>query len=160
MFQDLVEIIFALNLETFDGYKSSSMYICIFISSQRSLWVKTLIINHCAFTLITPTLKYPVPIFIQIIKMVPLPKVPTAVECWEFEDRNLVIFLYSHDFTLFTPFSLWCSSLLSLTLFFFFNLFIYLFVVNFVIHWNETAVGLHVFPIPIPPPTSLSTRSP
>ena len=35
-----------------------------------------------------------------------------------------------------------------------------LFVVNFVIHWNKTAMGLHVFPIPIPPPTSLSTRSP
>ena len=44
--------------------------------------------------------------------------------------------------------------------FFFFNLFIYLFVVNFVIHWNETAMGLHVFPIPIPTPTSLSTRYP
>ena len=51
---------------------------------------------------------------------------------------------------------------------FFLLLFIYLlllllllllFVVNFVIHWNETAMGLHVFPIPIPPPTSLSTRS-
>ena len=36
----------------------------------------------------------------------------------------------------------------------------FLFVVNFVIHWNETAMGLHVFPIPIPPPSSLSTRSP
>ena len=35
----------------------------------------------------------------------------------------------------------------------------FLFVVNFVIHWNETAMGLHVFPIPIPPPTSLSTCS-
>ena len=35
----------------------------------------------------------------------------------------------------------------------------FLCVVNFVIHWNETAMGLHVFPIPIPPPTSLSTRS-
>ena len=23
---------------------------------------------------------------------------------------------------------------------------------DFVIHWNETAMGLHVFPIPIPPP--------
>ena len=46
-------------------------------------------------------------------------------------------------------------------LFIFFILFIYfLFVVNFVIHWNETAMGLHVFPIPIPPPTSRSTRSP
>ena len=49
-------------------------------------------------------------------------------------------------------------------LFFFFNfffiLFIYfLFVVDFVIHLNETAMGLHVFPIPIPTPTSLSTRS-
>ena len=31
-----------------------------------------------------------------------------------------------------------------------FYLFIYfLFVVDFVIHWNETAMGLHVFPIPI-----------
>ena len=29
---------------------------------------------------------------------------------------------------------------------------------DFVIHWNETAMGLHVFPIPIPPPTSLSTE--
>ena len=38
--------------------------------------------------------------------------------------------------------------------------FFFLFVVNFVMHWNETAMGLHVFPIPIPPPTSLSTRSP
>ena len=45
-------------------------------------------------------------------------------------------------------FELWCWR----RLFFFF-----LFVVGFVIHWNETAMGLHVFPIPIPPPTSLST---
>ena len=45
-------------------------------------------------------------------------------------------------------------------LFISFYLFIYfLFVVNFLIHWNETAMGLHVFPIPIPPPTSLSTCS-
>ena len=44
---------------------------------------------------------------------------------------------------------------------FYFYLFIYfLFVVNFVVHWNETAMGLHVFPILIPPPTSLSTHSP
>ena len=40
------------------------------------------------------------------------------------------------------------------------SFFFFLFVVNFVIHWNKTAMGLHVFPIPIPPPTSLSTRSP
>ena len=38
-------------------------------------------------------------------------------------------------------------------------IYLFLFVVNFVIHWNETAMSLHVFPIPIPPPTSLSTRS-
>ena len=44
--------------------------------------------------------------------------------------------------------------------FIFLTFFFFLFVVNFVIHWNETAMGLHVFPIPIPPPTSLSTRSP
>ena len=41
----------------------------------------------------------------------------------------------------------------------FIYLFIIFIVVDFVIHWNETAMGLHVFPIPIPPPTSLSTRS-
>ena len=35
----------------------------------------------------------------------------------------------------------------------------FFFVVNFVIHWNETAMDLHLFPIPIPPPTSLSTPS-
>ena len=40
------------------------------------------------------------------------------------------------------------------------RLIFFLFVVNFVIQWNETAMGLHVFPILIPPPTSLSTRSP
>ena len=32
------------------------------------------------------------------------------------------------------------------------KIFFFLFVVDFVIHWNETAMGLHVFPIPIPPP--------
>ena len=29
----------------------------------------------------------------------------------------------------------------------------------FVIHWHESALDIHVFSIPIPPPTSLSTRS-
>ena len=53
---------------------------------------------------------------------------------------------------------------LILFIFYFFFTFIYLFiyffiVVDFVIHWNETAMGLHVFPTPIPPPTSLSTWS-
>ena len=43
--------------------------------------------------------------------------------------------------------------------FFFIFLFFFLFVVDFVIHWNETAMGLHVFPLPIPPPTPLSTWS-
>ena len=35
----------------------------------------------------------------------------------------------------------------------------YSIVVGFVIHWHESAMELHVFPIPIPPLTSLSTRS-
>ena len=43
--------------------------------------------------------------------------------------------------------------------FYFFLFFIFYIVVDFVIHWNETAMGLHVFPIPIPPPISLSSRS-
>ena len=30
---------------------------------------------------------------------------------------------------------------------------------GFVIHWHESAMDLRVFPIPIPPPTSLSTQS-
>ena len=29
----------------------------------------------------------------------------------------------------------------------------------FAIHWHESAMDLHVFPIPIPPPTSHTTRS-
>ena len=33
----------------------------------------------------------------------------------------------------------------------FYFFYFFLFVVDFVIHWNETAMGLHVFPIPIPP---------
>ena len=41
----------------------------------------------------------------------------------------------------------------------FFNYYYFFIVVDFVIHRNETAMGLHVFPILIPPPTSLSTRS-
>ena len=36
---------------------------------------------------------------------------------------------------------------------------LYNIVVVFVIHWHESAMNIHVFPIPIPPPTSLSTRS-
>ena len=35
---------------------------------------------------------------------------------------------------------------------------LYSIVVGFVIHWHESAMELHVFPIPIPPPTSLTTR--
>ena len=46
----------------------------------------------------------------------------------------------------------WDKEVTSMSSFFFF-------VVNFVIHWNEIAMGLHVFPIPIPPPTTLSTPS-
>ena len=51
---------------------------------------------------------------------------------------------------------LWVFFLLlsCMSYFFFFYFIFFLFVVNFVIHWNKTAMGLHVFPIPIPPPTS------
>ena len=52
------------------------------------------------------------------------------------------------------------SDFLNKLYFFYFIIIFFLFVVDFVIHWNETAMGLHVFPIQIPPPTSLSTRSP
>ena len=52
--------------------------------------------------------------------------------------------------------SLWIQ-VKNLTYLFF--LIIFFIVVDFVIHWNETAMGLHVFPLPSPPPTSLSTRS-
>ena len=51
-----------------------------------------------------------------------------------------------------------CGNQLPMHLFLFIYLF-FKFVVNFVIHWNETSLSLHVFPIPIPPATSLSTRS-
>ena len=37
--------------------------------------------------------------------------------------------------------------------------FLIFFLVDFVIHWHESAMDIHVFPIPIPPPTSLSTWS-
>ena len=36
---------------------------------------------------------------------------------------------------------------------------LYNIVVVFVIHWHEWAMDIHVFPIPIPPPTSLSTQT-
>ena len=55
-------------------------------------------------------------------------------------------------------------------LFFFYSFFFHLFLlvggqflynikVGFVIHWHESAMDLHVFLNPIPPPTSLSTQS-
>ena len=78
---------------------------------------------------------------------------------------SLSPFLYV-DIWLFFPLSFNIVNLQEMTKLFESVLFIYLFfifflfVVNFVIHWNETAMGLHVFPIPIPPPTSLSTHVP
>ena len=56
---------------------------------------------------------------------------------------------------LFSFWTLFCFFFFSLRFIFLLNFF-FLFVVNFVIHWNETSLSLHVFPIPIPPPTSLS----
>ena len=37
--------------------------------------------------------------------------------------------------------------------------FFFLILVVFAIHWHESAMDLHVFPIPIPPPASLSIPS-
>ena len=58
-----------------------------------------------------------------------------------------------------------CSHEIIIFLFFCFHLFLlvggqslYNIAVGFVIHWHESAMVLHVFPIPIPSPTSLSTR--
>ena len=65
----------------------------------------------------------------------------------------------SNDILFFFRMCLLCISIWILELTCQIYIYIFLFVVDFVIHWNETAMGLHVFPIPIPPPTSLSTRS-
>ena len=55
--------------------------------------------------------------------------------------------------------SLLASSQTPYVCFFFFLTLFFFIVVNFVIQWNETAMGLHVFPILIPPLTSFSTQS-
>ena len=74
------------------------------------------------------------------------------------EDVHALLFCSNALFLSFLP-----VSIAQLFLLWFFSyLFIYLFifiVVGFVIHWNESAMDLHVFPIPIPPPISLSTWS-
>ena len=53
--------------------------------------------------------------------------------------------LYSWVFSYVFKIIIWICFIL------FFYFFIFLFVVNLVIHWNETAMGLHVFRILIPP---------
>ena len=84
-------------------------------------------------------------LFIQILVEIEGIEVPQ--EAFQFWDSW---FLFCFVF-----FALVCGVQSTLFIFFIF----FLFAVDFVIHWNETAMGLHVFPISIPPPTSLSTRS-
>ena len=59
---------------------------------------------------------------------------------------------------------LFCDAFCGHSSYFFFHLFLlvggkllYNIVVVFVIHWHESAMDLQVFPISIPPPTTLST---
>ena len=54
---------------------------------------------------------------------------------------------------------LWQILVKLLFIFLFVCFYFFFIIVGFVIHWNESAMDLHVFPIPIPPPTSLSTQS-
>ena len=63
----------------------------------------------------------------------------------------ICFFFFFLDCTFFSFFLNLCSSVGGQSL--------YSIVVVFVMHWHESAMDSHVFLIPIPPPTSLSTRS-
>ena len=94
-----------------------------------------LLLGRKAMTKLNSTLKSRdiiLPTMFCLVKVMVFPVVVYACECWTIKKAE-------------------CQRI---------DVFFFLFVVNFVIHWNETAMGLHVFPIPIPPPTSHSTRSP
>ena len=52
-------------------------------------------------------------------------------------------------FTHLTTVSSYMCLMMKLEFLFFFSFFFFLFVVNFVIHWNKTAMGLHVVFFPI-----------
>ena len=68
---------------------------------------------------------------------------------------HLLYFLISKKFSLFSYYSFFFSHLFLLVG----GYLLYSTVVVFVIHWHESAMDLYVFPIPIPPATSLSTQS-
>ena len=84
-----------------------------------------------------------------------LPKRSTFVNWW-----LLLIHHYCSKSTVYIRVHLWYCT------FFFFS-FIFIswrlstlqYCSGFCHHWHESAMDLHVFPIPIPPPTSLSTQS-
>ena len=73
--------------------------------------------------------------------------------------KLLTLHLLEHPLPMILSASFIIDSCSAHSCFFFFFFLSFFIVVDFVIHWNETAMGLHVFPILIPPPTSLSTRS-
>ena len=134
--------------------------------SSPSLWIKMKHINFLETSEVSLTLCFSIVLCLQFLATIFLGLTPVTFPLsfsitivlvqlsyllyWDYYNILLtwLPIFHLHWFTLHIPD---CS--------FFFKFFIFYIVVDFVIHWNETAMGLHVFPIPIPPPTSLSTRS-
>ena len=73
---------------------------------------------------------------------------------------GLWMFFYSSSvYSCYVVFFFFCLSFFFSFIFICWRLLLYNIVVVFAIHWHESAMDLHVFPIPIPPPTSFSIPS-